>query len=508
MFDEFKEIEWRARVEAIREKLDQQRELRQEQERRADREAEEQAEEQEAEQAGVFAIRIEKMAINLQWQGDRLLPGEPCDSHLLEFRNVIELEGTGVYRYPNDFANPALRNAVDERAGSRATKLLMLSLDRDLAADLQGKNGADANDDSQLQVQPFATPDDAPVVYARFAAATLPQLEDVLRRMSTVSETVDTLITTFEGQVYEPGDDLAVWFSQRERDYRRFRNSMSVREFAAALAKLLPDDTLHAKKVLSMNRPPASLREVMEDTGGRTLAVLKKELVEGRVALEKAAKKCGIRGQVWWSTQGEKKGGRSREVNAVQEEESPAIAAIMKSMEAMQVTVAALAAAQAGGGEVNAVETEKPQTELEKLKAENERLRAAQGNSGDNNGSWEQRYRPKGKGNKGGKGKGPAQGCFTCGGPHYQNQCPQWQGKGALGWQRWWLRRRLRQGLRPGWRRLRWQGWLWRLWWLWRVWGPAGAAAAAAAAARPQPKQPKPGHHAGQQRGAGAAAEW
>ena len=127
----------------------------------------------------------------------------------------------------------------------------MLSLDRDLAADLQGKNGAEANDDSQLQVQPFATPDDAPAVFARFADATLPQLEDVLRRMSTVSETVDTLITTFEGQVFEPGDDLAVWFTQRERDYRRFRNSMSVREFAAALAKLLPDDTLHAKKVLA-----------------------------------------------------------------------------------------------------------------------------------------------------------------------------------------------------------------------------------------------------------------
>ena len=63
-----------------------------------------------------------------------------------------------------------------------------------------------------------------------------------------------------------------------------------------------------------MNRPPASLREVMEDTGGRTLAALKKELVEGRVVLEKAAKKCGIRGQVWWAAAGEKKGGRSRGV--------------------------------------------------------------------------------------------------------------------------------------------------------------------------------------------------
>ena len=131
-----------------------------------------------------------------------------------------------------------------------------------------------------------------------------------------------------------------------------------------------------------MNRPPASHREVMEDTGGRTLATLKKELVEGRVALEKAAKKCRIRGQVWWAAQGEKKGGRSREVNAVQEEESPAIQALMNGTEGMQVTVAALAAAQADGGTVANVDAAKPktkeETEMEKLRAENERLKATQ----------------------------------------------------------------------------------------------------------------------------------
>ena len=49
---------------------------------RADRQAEEAEQgEQGAEQAGVFAIRFEKMAMNLQWQRGRLLPGEPCDSH-------------------------------------------------------------------------------------------------------------------------------------------------------------------------------------------------------------------------------------------------------------------------------------------------------------------------------------------------------------------------------------------------------------------------------------------
>ena len=67
-----------------------------------------------------------------------------------------------------------------------------------------------------------------------------------------------------------------------------------------------------------------------------------------------------------------------------------------------------LAAAQAGGGAVNAVDADKPQTELEKLREENERLKATQGagNNGGNGGNWEQRYRPKGKAGKGGKGKG------------------------------------------------------------------------------------------------------
>ena len=86
---------------------------------------------------------------------------------------MVELKGTGAYRYPSDYADVAVRNAVDERPGSRATKLLMLSLDHDLAADIQGRNGAAATNDSQLQVQHYATPDDAPAVFARFADATL-----------------------------------------------------------------------------------------------------------------------------------------------------------------------------------------------------------------------------------------------------------------------------------------------------------------------------------------------
>ena len=101
LFDEFQQIEWQARVQAIRERLDEQRVQRQEQEREAEQDAEREAQEQQAqvERQAVQIIIRARMAAGLQWHGDRLLPGEQSDSHLLEFRNVIELEGTGAYRY-------------------------------------------------------------------------------------------------------------------------------------------------------------------------------------------------------------------------------------------------------------------------------------------------------------------------------------------------------------------------------------------------------------------------
>ena len=121
LFEEFQQIEWQARVEAIRERLDEQRLQRQEQERAQEQEADRQAQEQEREadrQAQQAKQEKARMGVSLQWNGDRLLPGEPCESHLLEFRNVVELEGTGAFRYASDYADVALRNAVDERPGS------------------------------------------------------------------------------------------------------------------------------------------------------------------------------------------------------------------------------------------------------------------------------------------------------------------------------------------------------------------------------------------------------
>ena len=82
----------------------------------------------------------------------------------------------------------------------------MLSLDQDLAADLRAKDGLVADDENQLKVQAFAVPDVAAVAFRRFSTC---ELKNALRRAALAAETVGTLITEFEGQVFEPGDDLS-----------------------------------------------------------------------------------------------------------------------------------------------------------------------------------------------------------------------------------------------------------------------------------------------------------
>ena len=65
-----------------------------------------------------------------------------------------------------------------------------------------------------------------------------------------------------------------------------------------------------------MSRAPASLREVVEDCGSGQMATVKKGLLAGAATLAKAAKKCGIREQVWRAKPDEKnmKTKKSREV--------------------------------------------------------------------------------------------------------------------------------------------------------------------------------------------------
>ena len=72
-------------------------------------------------------------------------------------------------------------------------------------------------------------PDVAAVAFRRFSTCNLEQLKNTLRRAALSAETVDTLITEFEGQVFEPGHDLLRWFDNRDRDYRRLRGQLSIR---------------------------------------------------------------------------------------------------------------------------------------------------------------------------------------------------------------------------------------------------------------------------------------
>ena len=75
LFDEFQQIEWRARIEAIRERLDKQRKDRQERANEQEEQANRQAE-QEADRQADQDNRSGRMVTSLQWHGDRLLPAE------------------------------------------------------------------------------------------------------------------------------------------------------------------------------------------------------------------------------------------------------------------------------------------------------------------------------------------------------------------------------------------------------------------------------------------------
>ena len=70
----------------------------------------------------------------LQWTGDRLEPGDNLESHFARVEDVLGLDSTGSFVYPEDHADAALRGTLDTRQGSRAIRLFMLSLDQDLAA--------------------------------------------------------------------------------------------------------------------------------------------------------------------------------------------------------------------------------------------------------------------------------------------------------------------------------------------------------------------------------------
>ena len=111
---------------------------------------------------------------------------------------------TGSFVYPDNYADAALRGTLDTRPGSRAIRLFMLSLDQDLAAELRAKGGLVADDENQLKVQALPVPDVTAVAFRRFSTCNMEQLKNALRRAALSAETVDTLITEFEGQMFKP----------------------------------------------------------------------------------------------------------------------------------------------------------------------------------------------------------------------------------------------------------------------------------------------------------------
>ena len=77
----------------------------------------------------------------LQWTGDKLEPGDNPESHFARVEDVLGLDNTASFIYPDTYADAGLRGTLDTRPGSRAIRLFMLSLDQDLAADLRAKDG-------------------------------------------------------------------------------------------------------------------------------------------------------------------------------------------------------------------------------------------------------------------------------------------------------------------------------------------------------------------------------
>ena len=255
---------------------------------------------------------------------DKLQAGDPnTAAHFLNARNLMESAPLQTFVYPADFGGPnanaaqmALRGTLDMRPGGKAVKFLMTTIDKDLAADAQLKNGAAANDNEQLQVQAHAIPDVAPEQYEPFANASLDQVENYFKRKALESATVDTLISALKGEHLVPGEDLGKWFDVRCRDYRPMQGQVSLREFYQFLEDLLPtDDDLHP--LLEKDRRcPKSLSGIASDLGSVSTAVARAKLIKGQSDLEKAARQKGIKGQQWW-TSGSK---RSAGINAVEDE--------------------------------------------------------------------------------------------------------------------------------------------------------------------------------------------
>ena len=150
VFSEFEEIEIAARLQAVREKLQERVEEAAAASRKSLEDQAEAAQVQRQRQAQAASM------VQVGWSGEKLGQSESPESHLLLVKNTIEIDPSDRFKIP---VGQPREGQVDWGPGSNAVKFLMTSLERDFAADLQEKNGTVDNDDDQLQVQAFAYPD-------------------------------------------------------------------------------------------------------------------------------------------------------------------------------------------------------------------------------------------------------------------------------------------------------------------------------------------------------------
>ena len=261
------------------------------------------------------------------YNGDKLSTGADATAHFLQMRNIMGTNdrflysstyGVGAGEAGADVpAMVDLQGQLDERAGGKAAKFLLTTIENDLMADAARRNGAEKTDEQQMQVQQFAVPDTAEKVYRPYASCTVADLENFFKRKVMEGATIDTLVTEFEGKEFVPGTDLAEWFDDRVREYVPMQGEVSQREFIQMLVDLLPDgDVLHPKLMPPhMNRPPESLQEALEDAGSVSNSKAKAILIDTQRKLQKAAKKVKNQRQQWWPDLKAKK--KSSEIHAV-----------------------------------------------------------------------------------------------------------------------------------------------------------------------------------------------
>ena len=122
VFSEFEEIEIAARLQAVRERLQERVEEAAAASRKSLEDQAEAAQVQRQRQAQAASM------VQVGWSGEKLGQSESPESHLLLVKNTIEIDPSDRFKIP---VGQAREGQVDWGPGSNAVKFLMTSLERD-----------------------------------------------------------------------------------------------------------------------------------------------------------------------------------------------------------------------------------------------------------------------------------------------------------------------------------------------------------------------------------------